>query len=421
MKINHIISSILKEKWLIDLRIADSYIPLIHNMLNGLEVDFPRHNPSSFNVVSENKNIHVESFSDAPKNSIALINVNGSLMKYDGLCNYGMLSMGDMVVEADKSENIEAIILKIDSPGGTVDGTKNFADIIKSTTKPVIAYIDGMMCSAALWIGTSADEVIASNSTDEIGSIGVMLSFADYSKMYEDKGVKFHYIFADQSKDKGRNFLNSLEGDYKGIIKEELNPLADEFINAVKENRGNKLKNSAELFTGKTFFANDAKKYGLIDDIAKLNYAIERAYNLAKVKNNNKSNSLNNQLYMSEKLKHLATAINVDGFEKTDEGIHLSLENAETVSAKLAENEQNVARLEELTQAKETAENNLTAANSKIDAKNAEIEELKKAAGSKTAKVQRGSDHLETTEDYESVDTEAQSLWNLRPNKEENI
>ncbi len=80
---------------------------------------------------------------------------------------------------AASNPNIAAIVLQIDSPGGEVSGTQQLADVIKSVQKPVVAFVDGMMASAALWIGSAADEIIASTPQDIIGSIGTMMSFGD--------------------------------------------------------------------------------------------------------------------------------------------------------------------------------------------------------------------------------------------------
>ena len=94
-------------------------------------------------------------------------------MKNDQYCGpAGMATIGNYIKTADKSEKIDAIILHIDSPGGTVDGTSDLAEIVKNTSKPILAFADGMMGSAAMWIGSATKEIIAANNKTQAGSIG---------------------------------------------------------------------------------------------------------------------------------------------------------------------------------------------------------------------------------------------------------
>ncbi|MGH9119316.1 MAG: S49 family peptidase, partial [Acidimicrobiales bacterium] len=71
---------------------------------------------------------------------------------------------------------VHQIVLKIDSPGGSVDGTQELAREVReaAAAKPIIAYADGMMASAGYWIGAAADEIYISGNTAQIGAIGVV-------------------------------------------------------------------------------------------------------------------------------------------------------------------------------------------------------------------------------------------------------
>ena len=219
------------------------------------------------------------SFSEAPAGSVALIPVTGPIMKYLGECGEpGSQVMTDWVKEAAGSNNISGILVKIDSPGGQVDGTQTLVDAIAATKKRTIGFIDdGMMCSAAMWIGAACDEIYASQKTDVIGSIGVLCSFYDIRGYLEQNGVKLHEIYAPQSKDKNLDYREALDGDY-AKIEAELKVLAAEFIKSVKSLRGSKLNTSVDdPFTGKTYFAPEAIKIGLIDGICTFDEAILKA------------------------------------------------------------------------------------------------------------------------------------------------
>lgn len=292
---------------------------------------------------------------DAPQGSIAVLNISGAIMKEDNCGDAGTETMGMLVKSADNNPNISAIVLRIDSPGGTVAGTEDFANIIKNCSKPTIALVNGMMCSAAYWIGSSCDEAYISNQTDMVGSIGTMLSFADAQPMWEKEGVVFHEIYADASKDKNQDFAAARQGNYDAIKKNLLNPINTTFLNAVKTNRGNQL-NTKETLTGKVFLGNDAVGVGLVDGVKSFDEAMARAQELAPINNNN------NQNQKPMKLKAAWTAMTafLSGlFTDVKAEMVLTEEHLEKMEAELAS-------LPVLKKAKEDAEALLATANTTI-------------------------------------------------------
>ena len=234
------------------------------------------------------------SFDKAPQGSIAVIPLKGTMLKYGTYCTYGTEEIAAMAMEAGAHRNISSIILDIDSGGGAVDAVapmvQAIAKIRSENKKPVVASCD-LAASAAYWTASACDRVVANNSISaEFGSIGVMMSFWDVIPHYEKEGYKFHSIYAPESNFKSRPFMLALEGKYEEIQQEELSPLAVAFQNAVKANRGSKLKlETPGLLNGRMFFAqNDkenslnAKEVGLIDEVGSLDIAVRIARDLAK-------------------------------------------------------------------------------------------------------------------------------------------
>ncbi len=88
-------------------------------------------------------------------------------------------------------KKIDQIVLLIDSPGGSVDGTVELADTVFEARqqKPVIAQVDGMAASAAYWIASQASEIVSSGSS-LVGSIGVFSVLYDQSEQYAAEGIK---------------------------------------------------------------------------------------------------------------------------------------------------------------------------------------------------------------------------------------
>ncbi len=273
-----LISAILNNVWAIDQQVALTYAPILNNVLGdtGIKVDFNFDNNSFRSFAVERgtaSHSWYNGWDKSPKGSVAVIAMRGPLMKDDQYCGpVGMASMGQMIKDADAHQNIDGIILKIDSPGGTVDGTKALADIIKNTEKPIVAFADGLMASAALWLGSATDEIIAADNKTKIGSVGVMLSFQDIQPAFEKMGVKFHNIVATQSKDKNKLYDELREGNYDNYRKEVLDPLADDFINAMRTNRP---QITDDLLTGKVYFAEDLQGK-LVDSIGDFSFAIAR-------------------------------------------------------------------------------------------------------------------------------------------------
>lgn len=225
-------------------------------------------------------------FQEAQPGSTAVIGMSGPIMKYDNCGDPGTKTYASLIEKAGRHPNINSVIIVADSPGGTVDGTMDLAAQVKkfkqTYNKPILTFVDGLMASAMYWIGSGADEIIANNETATIGSIGTMLSFADVQPMWEKEGVKFHYITADASVDKNKDFQEARKGNY-GLVKEKLNAINDVFLSSVKSNRAGKLDLKKEnVLTGKTYLAQDALDAGLIDSINTFEYAVSRAQALAK-------------------------------------------------------------------------------------------------------------------------------------------
>ena len=227
-------------------------------------------------------------FSKAQKGDVAIVSAIGPMMKYDTFCGpIGMNTISNRLLEAEENPNIAGIVLLIDSPGGTVDGTTALGNRIASLSKPVVAYVDGMAASAGLWIAISADEVIASTDVDILGSVGVASNFANTRPVLEKMGVEFHDLVADQSFDKNRNVNSVLKGDYEAYKLEVLNPLAEKFQQHVRDNRPGATE---KHLTGKTYFAKDVMGV-FVDQIGTLEMAVSRARELSGKKVPLKSNN----------------------------------------------------------------------------------------------------------------------------------
>lgn len=162
-----------------------------------------------------------------------------------------------------------SIILDIDSPGGTVDGTQELADFIHTarSEKPIVAFTNGMMTSAAYWIGSAADSITISSDTVTIGSIGVVTSHVDISKQEEQYGIKTTEITAGKLKRAASQYAPLSEVG-RAVIQEQLDHIYTVFINSIARNRGVSVEKVLTMADGKLFIGRQALQAGLVDGVS---------------------------------------------------------------------------------------------------------------------------------------------------------
>ena len=193
----------------------------------------------------------------------------------DGYEIKGQSSSEDIVYyieEAEYDDNIEAIILEIDSLGGDAVAAEEVANALKRAEKPTVALIRGYGDSAAYWAATGADMIFASANSD-IGSIGVTMSYLDYSKQNQMEGLTYNQLSSGEFKDIG-DFDKSLTAREKELLMRDVNIMNENFIKAVAENRGLSISEVRLLADGSSMLGEMALEKGLIDQIGDL-YDVE--------------------------------------------------------------------------------------------------------------------------------------------------
>jgi len=252
-----------------------------------------RTNPSTLKEVSENqptpfatfnqtvnKQIEVNIFdvlydkNEIEKNSIFVINLEGPIMKNRNWWNIGTNFITKALEIADNVDNVICHVIKISSGGGNGYASESLAKTIKSLKKPVFAYYDDILASAAYHFATACAHIRCGSNSALVGSIGTYIPFWDDSKMLEKLGIVELEIYARKSSDKNEISRQIIESDFKDTSKGT--DLADAFneffLKDIKVNRKGKLKTTEEAWgTGKTFFTKEALEIGLIDDIGPFN------------------------------------------------------------------------------------------------------------------------------------------------------
>lgn len=181
------------------------------------------------------------------------------------------------VTGAAQDPNIGAIMLDIDSPGGSVFGIEELGDAIYSARqqKPVVAVANSMAASAAYWIGTQADELVVTPS-GQVGSVGVIAAHDDVSGAAAQKGVKRTYITAGKYKAEGNPF-EPLEDEARAYIQSEVDRYYDSFVRAVARGRKVSLTSVRENFgQGRMKGASQAVAAGMADREGTMQETIDR-------------------------------------------------------------------------------------------------------------------------------------------------
>lgn len=139
---------------------------------------------------------------------------------------------------AISDESVQSIVLDVDSPGGSVGGIQEAFDAIMSMRgqKPITAVANSLMASAAYWLASAADTVIASPSA-QIGSIGVFTVHEDISKMAAEAGVKVTMISAGKFKTEGNQF-EPLSDEARAAIQKRVDGYYTQFVGSVARGRG---------------------------------------------------------------------------------------------------------------------------------------------------------------------------------------
>lgn len=204
--------------------------------------------------------------------NIAMIRAAGTLMKAES--SFGGTSTVQLrrdIRAAVADDTVSGILLAIDSPGGTVDGTYDLAADVKAATrrKPVYAWVDGMAASAAFWMASQASQVYAGNPMSQVGSIGTYLAVYDYSAAAERDGIKVHLFTTGPLKGLGVPGTAITE-DHAAHLQGRINEAQTFFDDAVRKGRGLSASQLDGVRTGAAWFAAGAQERRLIDGIKTL-------------------------------------------------------------------------------------------------------------------------------------------------------
>jgi protease-4 len=217
--------------------------------------------------------------------SIALIHLEGVIAgtgtPYDGIVAPEYVL--DQLDQALDDDQVKAILLRIDSPGGTVAASQEIALAVRraSVEKPVVVSVGDMCASGAYMVASQADSIVASPGSS-VGSIGVIMEIPNIGGLLDKLGVEFTVLTEGELKDVG-NPYRSVTPTETTLLKAQMKVAYEQFIADVAKGRGMDEDKVRELATGWVWLGSEAKDLGLIDKIGNYNDAVDEAADLGGI------------------------------------------------------------------------------------------------------------------------------------------
>ena len=328
----NLLRKIITSAWAINPTAASAYLPFVARLAQGEDVTFPTEGGTKPYLVSlgyweDDDYEHELHVSDADSNEmkVAVYPLQGVILKEDGWCSVGIMSIMEDMRKNDAKENVIGHVLRIDSPGGEATYVETFSRFIRNEVKkPIHAHVCGMCGSAAYYIASACDKIYANEGNDIIGSIGAMSSWWDYKPMLEKEGAVYHMVVADQSDLKNKIWTDADKGDYEALKAKLLNPVAQQFITTVKEFRPSLVL--AEAYRGQIYNAQEALTINMIDGFATERQVIGNLFTMQT-----------NQ--MSAKTIAALSAVLGHDLESADGGIYLNAQQLAALEGAIAQPE----------------------------------------------------------------------------------
>jgi protease-4 len=248
-------------------------------MFNTVKLELPGANPS--------RELYEFTIQKGSGNKVLIIPIEGVISESAGSTLFGGFrpSMLSTVIEsiqlAKKDYSIKGVILKIDSPGGTVSGSEIIYKELKKLKQerdiPIVAMFMSTAASGGYYVAMASDRIVAlpSNVT---GSIGVIMSRFNLKEGLDKLGIKEQSIVSGENKKIGSPFVD-MKPEQEKILKGIVDDLYQQFLSVVKEGRKNSnATRITQIADGRIFSSSEALKEGLIDKVGFFEDALQELY-----------------------------------------------------------------------------------------------------------------------------------------------
>lgn len=219
-----------------------------------------------------------QAYVDGPIGVVPVSGVIGKgLSKFDRMTGgFDLEQLAEDLAAMKANPEVKVVVLKVNSPGGTVTGVEEAGNMIASLGKPTVAFSDSVMASAAYWLGSQADRVVVTPSSD-IGSIGVYSVYYDFREALESEGIKAKVFSAGAYKGMGI-YGTSLTPEQEAYLQSDINSIWDDFKSAVLRKRKmvSPSDMEAQVFSGRVA-ASKGLATGLVNSFSDLVASLKKA------------------------------------------------------------------------------------------------------------------------------------------------
>ena len=179
--------------------------------------------------------------------------------------------------------SVKAIVLRIDSPGGSVAPVQEIFTELEKIEKPIVASMGGSAASGGYYIACAADTIVANPGT-LTGSIGVIMQFTRMKGLYDKVGLEHQVVKSGQFKDTGSPFRELAEQE-RAVLQATVDDVYNQFVDTISKSRERLLTRAevVELADGRIFSGKQALESKLIDQLGNLPDAIKIAGKLAGI------------------------------------------------------------------------------------------------------------------------------------------
>lgn len=222
------------------------------------------------------------------RGKIALIRIDGIISAAgggEGLLSGAGVSSEDIINQlrrADRDSSVRAILLRINSPGGTAAASEEIYFEVKRTKKPVVVSIGDVGASGAYLISCGADKILASSSSS-VGSIGTILTVPNLEELYKKLGIDYVIITEGKYKSLGHP-ARPLSEEEKNILQKQSRVVYEQFVKNVSESRDIPREKAKDLANGLSFPGKQALQMGLIDKIGNYQDAVDQCAKMGKIR-----------------------------------------------------------------------------------------------------------------------------------------
>ena len=209
-------------------------------------------------------------------NKIGLVEVKGVILSSEPIVK--------TISHYRNNGNVKALLVRIDSPGGGVAASQEIYEALRKTSaegKPVVASMSSVAASGGYYVALAADTIVANPGTTT-GSIGVIMSFFDFSELLQKIGLRSNTIKSGRYKDAG-TYLRPMTERERAYFQRFVDDAFSQFVEVVARERAMEHREVLRLADGRVFTGQQAYENGLVDKLGTYEDAVEIAAEMAGI------------------------------------------------------------------------------------------------------------------------------------------